>query len=154
MPRRGIGMPDRSVASNRRLDAIQRRTLSVGIYVIDRIADRSSGLRLLMPLRFDPRIDLQTAVEKINTSARSRPHKIFCVDRIRVVVADGADELRGHRRTGVLRIHLPRGYVGSGLADGDRSLGISIGARKFICAQSCSFVDRFDRQCDGRAIFL
>ena len=118
---------------------------SLGLYPL--------GFMLLIGLLIG-RTVLQTAVEKINTSARSRPYKIFCADRVCVDNAGGVDELRGLGRTGVLRIHLPRGYVGSGLADGDRSLGISIGARKFICAQSCSFVDRFDRQCDGRAIFL
>ena len=116
VPRRGIGMPDRSVASNRRLDAIQFGTLPVGIYVIDRIADRTSGLRLLMPLRFDPRIDLQTAVEKIKTSARSRPHKIFCVDRSCFFVAYGVDELRGLGRicpAGTLEAGLPMVIVHS-----------------------------------------
>lgn len=150
----GARMPDRSAAGGRRFDEFQRESLRARLRDVDRIADRSSGVRIFMPVRIVSGADLSTANAEIQSSARSRSHKIFRAARLRSDTAGGRDELCRDRSAGVLRVHLPRRNARGGLANARDSSRVPRGARRLIRVEDRGAVDCADRLRDGRAVFL
>ena len=88
------------------------RLLRGGRRDFNRADIRARRLRILMPVRIFPRAIEQNPFAEIQTAQKISAREIFSADNFRADTAR-RDEVK---RADVLRIHLPGGNVGGGLA--------------------------------------